>query len=246
MTETSDSPSSPADPSPAAPGTPAPARVVRSARLVRLPSPGATAVLAAAMLALGVAIGAAIGPAPDASFAGASRITSLLPSLAALAKGPASRPRTPSAEPPPVIPQTTPAPTSTGARTKKSQARVTAGASETSSTQNTSTPPPSTPKSTGGGSPKALPPVTHVWLIELSGTTFAAALAQPSAAPYIDDEAVAAGTLLSSWSAPDASAFASDAALIAGTPPQIFNTMIQPPCPEGAAGAQCIAGTPEG
>jgi len=93
---------------------------------------------------------------------------------------------------------------------------------------------------------KALPPVTHVWLIELSGTTFAAALAQPSASPYIDSQAVPAGALLNSWSALDASTFAGDAALIASTPPQVLETIVQPPCPEGAAGAQCMAGTPGG
>ena len=85
-----------------------------------------------------------------------------------------------------------------------------------------------------------------MWLIELAGTTFAEALAQPSAAPYIDAQAVPAGALLSSWSALDASAFASDAALLASTPPQLMDTIVQPPCPEGAAGTQCIVGTPGG
>ncbi len=85
-----------------------------------------------------------------------------------------------------------------------------------------------------------------MWLIELAGTTFEEALAQPSAAPYIDAQAVPAGALLSSWSGLDASAFASDAALLASTPPQLIDTIVQPPCPEGAAGAQCIVGTPGG
>ncbi|MGO8905822.1 MAG: hypothetical protein ACLQMH_09405 [Solirubrobacteraceae bacterium] len=44
----------------------------------------------------------------------------------------------------------------------------------------------------------------------------------------------------------DASTFAGDAALIASTPPQVFETIVQPPCPEAAAGAQCVAGTPGG
>ena len=98
----------------------------------------------------------------------------------------------------------------------------------------------------GGGSKTVLPAVTKVWLIELAGTTFAEALAQPSAAPYIDAQAVPAGALLSSWSGLDASAFASDAALLASTPPQLIDTIVQPPCPEGAAGTQCSVGTPGG
>ncbi len=86
--------------------------------------------------------------------------------------------------------------------------------------------------------------MTSVWLIELSGTSFTEALAQPTAAPYISAQAVPAGALLSSWSGLDASAFASDAALLASTPPQLIDTIVQPPCPEGAAGAQCLIGTP--
>jgi len=252
VTEKPDSPTVPTDPSqpPATPGSTAAPGVVRLARIVRLPSPGATAVLAGAMLALGVAVGAAIGPAPAPSFAGGSLIRTLLPALAAPATGTASRSTTQGVQQPAVIPQATPAPgraTNNGASTKSSQARVTAGAPETSSTQNTPTPSSSTPTSTGGGGPtRALPPVTHVWLIELSGTSFADALAQPSAAPYIDGQAITSGTLLSGWSALDASAFASDAALIASTPPQLLETIVQPPCPESAAGAGCVAGTPGG
>jgi hypothetical protein len=95
-----------------------------------------------------------------------------------------------------------------------------------------------------------LKPVTSVWLIELSGESFAQALAQPAAASYIDSQLVPLGTLESSWTALDGSAFASDAALAglhapAGSPSPIVDQIIQPPCPEGtAAGAQCTAGTP--
>jgi hypothetical protein len=85
-----------------------------------------------------------------------------------------------------------------------------------------------------------------VWLIELSGGTFEGALAQPAAAPYIDGQAVPAGTLLSGWSALDGSAVASEATLLASTPPQLLDTIVQPPCPEGAAAAQCPPGTSAG
>jgi hypothetical protein len=89
-----------------------------------------------------------------------------------------------------------------------------------------------------------LPAITKVWLIELSGTTFAEALTQPTVAPYIDAQAVPAGALLNSWSALDGSAFASDTALLASTPPQLLDTIVEPPCPEGTAGAECEIGTP--
>jgi hypothetical protein len=94
--------------------------------------------------------------------------------------------------------------------------------------------------------------VTKVWLIELSGSGFGEAVAQPAAAPYIDTQAVHQGTLLSGWSALDASSFANDATLIASTPPQLLDTIVQPPCAasspqgEGAAADQCAPDTPGG
>jgi hypothetical protein len=251
MTEIPDTPISATDPSPGPASPPAPAPV----SVLRLPSGRATAVLAGAMLALGVAIGAAIGPAPDSSFAGASRLPLLLPSLAALAvAGAGGHSGTPAVQPavqsPPVTPR---AATSTAkgssAAAPSSRAPSSAAPSPTSSsTQEASKPSPSTtPTSTGPSGPThPLPAVTNVWLIELSGGTFAEALAQPAAAPYIDGQAVPAGTLLTGWSGLDGSAFASDATLLASTPPQLLDTIVQPPCPEGAAGAACTAGTPAG
>jgi hypothetical protein len=55
---------------------------------------------------------------------------------------------------------------------------------------------------------------------------------------------VPTGTLLSGWSAIEGSAFANDTPLVAGAPPQLLDTIVQPPCPEGAAGAQCAPDTP--
>jgi hypothetical protein len=82
-----------------------------------------------------------------------------------------------------------------------------------------------------------------VWLITLSGSTFSQALAQATAAPYIDSQLVPAGTLLSGWSSLDASSFASEAALLSGEPPQTLDAIVQPPCPEGAPGAACAPET---
>ncbi|MGA8364138.1 MAG: hypothetical protein WB709_06425, partial [Solirubrobacteraceae bacterium] len=138
-------------------------------------------------------------------------------------------------------PQATPAAstgtsTSAAAPAPKSKTHSSAGVSPTSSQNTAKTP------TTGSGNAKQttpLPPVTSVWLITLAGGTFAQALAQPTAAPYIDSQLVKAGTLLSGWSALAGGAFASEAALLTGTPPQNLDAIVQPPCPEGAAGVPC-------
>jgi hypothetical protein len=96
-----------------------------------------------------------------------------------------------------------------------------------------------------------LPPITNVWLIELSGFSFSEATANAAAAPYITGQLLPKGTLLSAWTSLSASAFAADAALVehratvGGTPP-VLHTIVQPSCPEGAAGAACTPGTPAG
>jgi hypothetical protein len=202
------------------------------------PSARITAVLAVAMLAIGVAVGAAIGPAPSSSFA-LSRLPALLGTLrgapaaktTAVQPAPVAAPASPTAAAEPSAPTKAPS-----APTTPSAGASPAGPAET-------TPSNTAPTSTG---PKrtTLAPVTHVWLIELSGASFASALTAPSGAPYLVAQALPAGTLLSGWSGLNASAFASDAALLSSKPPQLLDTIVQPPCPEGAAGAQCAAGTP--
>jgi hypothetical protein len=190
------------------------------------------------MLALGVAIGAAIGPAPSTSLANVSRLPSLLPSLIAAAS-PASAPPATGATPPPIVPASAPAPRRSRAATITPAPAATAPAPTPPAGEEATPPPPA-----GATHQATLPPVTSVWLVELAGSTFSDALAQPAAAPYISGQALAAGTLLKGWSGLEASAFANDAALLGGKPPQILDTVVQPPCPEGAAGAQCAAGTP--
>jgi hypothetical protein len=199
--------------------------------------------LAVAMLAIGVAVGAAIGPAPTPSFA-VGQVVPLLRSLTRTAA-------TATVQAPPVSPQATPAPaaesnagkSASSTTTKSTTSSNSSAETEAESTTPASTTPTSTPKAK---TPKTtpLPPITKVWLIELANSSFTEAAAQPSAAAYIDGQVVPAGTLLSGWSAIDGSAFANDAALIASTPPQLLDTIVQPPCPEGAAGAQCAPETP--
>ncbi len=227
MTTTPDIPSSPTGDGSTEDGAPAPSTP-------RLPSPRATAMLAAGMLALGVGVGAAIGPGvggADSTFAG-ERLPLLLPMIASLARtgaGAHASASTP-VQPPPVRSEAAPT-RKKRRRTRKQAARDDSTSATTIpiSTSKTTAPatkaPPSTTK------PSALPPVTSVWLIALSGATFAQALAQPAAAPYIDSQLVPAGTLLSGWSSLEGSSFASEAGLLGSEPPQTLDTIVQPPCP---------------
>jgi hypothetical protein len=219
-----------------------PSAAAPSHRAPRLPSLRASAALAAGMLAIGVAVGAAIGPAPSASFASRQVAPLVLRSIAALAASSSgAHASTAPVAPPPVTPQATPPASadtnpSTSTQTPKSKTPSSASVSPTSD-QNTSKAP-----TTGSGTKRAaipLPPVTSVWLITLAGGTFAQALAQPAAAPYIDSQLLKAGTFLSGWSSLAGSAFASEAGLLGGTPPQNLDAIVQPPCPEGAAGVPC-------
>lgn len=198
-----------------------------------------TAALAAGMLALGVAIGAAIGPAPDASFAGASEISKLIPSLAAIAASSAAHQSAPATAttPPPVQAQPTPAASSAAGATPASS--PSAGAGATTRVTQPKSPSSSKPTSGEGAGQAKLPPVTSIWLITLSGGTFSQALSQPAAAPYIASQLVPSGTLLSEWSAIDGSSLAAETPLLSGKPPQLLDTIVQPPCPEGAAGEGC-------
>ena len=95
---------------------------------------------------------------------------------------------------------------------------------------------------------KRLPAITNVWLITLSGGSFAEASARPTAAPYITGTLIPGSTLLSGWSSIGASAFASEAALAEppspGATPPLVRSIVQPPCPEGAAGAACAPASP--
>jgi hypothetical protein len=211
-------------------------------RPVRIPSRRWSALLAAAMLGAGVAVGAAIGPAPAASLAG--QVPSLAKELPLLiagieAKHRASAATAPATKTPPPVVTPEPAPTPTPVKAAKPAGASTPAASEEAST----TEPAKKPAAV-----KKLPAITNVWLIELAGGTFEAALAQKAAAPYINGSLVPAATLLESWSAVDATAFAAEATLAeppaAGAVPPLLHSIVQPPCPEGAAGAACAPETP--
>jgi hypothetical protein len=211
---------------------------------LRAPSARVTAALAAATLAIGVAVGAAIGPAPSPSLANPS-LPLLLQTLARGAAARAQQSAAAAAQPPAITAEATPRRKRRHRKKHSSEAETSSAATTTPASESpseTTTPTAAKPKST----PKAstLAPVTHVWLIELSGTSFEKASAQPAAAPYIDTQAIPAGTLLSGWSALDGGGFANEAALLASGGPQLLDTIVQPPCPEGAAGAACAPETP--
>lgn len=219
----------------------------------RLPSRRTSIVLAVAMLTIGIVAGAAIGPAPATSLAGNGDIARKLPALiagiaarsgsAATAQPPAT-----STAPPPIEPQATSAAADSPAAAPSTSAaaqpttRPSRGTHKKSSNQQG--------KSPGSGS-SHLPPITSVWLIELNGSSFNEAVANPAAAPYITGELIPKGTFLSSWTALSASALAGEAALaehratVGGTPP-VLHTIVQPACPEGPSSAACLPGTPAG
>ncbi len=227
----------------------APAAVVAdgSTRRTRLPSARAGAVLATVMLGAGIALGAAIGPAPEASLAGGGDVAQKLPALiaAAAARGGAQTPApapTATTAPPTVTPQATPAAAETPAAAAPTSTTPAAAApTETSAP---------TSKTTKPSGTSNVPPITSVWLIQLSGVSFAEALSNGPAAPYITGELLAKGTYLPAWSALSASGFANDAALVEhrsslGATPPLLHSIVQPPCAEASA-ATCGAGTPGG
>jgi hypothetical protein len=212
-------------------------------KVVRRPSGRWAAVLAAVMLGAGIAVGAAIGPAPAASLAGdAGGLAKQLPLLiarieASRSAGTAST--STSTEPPATTPEPTPVASKVKAAKPAATTTTTAAEEEETST---------TPKSSAKTKTTKLPAITNVWTIQLAGTSFAAAIAAPASAPYIDTQLLPAATLLSDWSAIDAGAFASEALLAeppaAGAVPPQLHSIVQPPCPEGAAGAACAPETP--
>ncbi len=210
---------------------------------VRLPPRRWAAALAAAMLGIGIALGAAIGPAPAPSLAGgvpgiAQRLPLLIaalgshhqsakPAAPASTSAPVSEPATAASAPAPADEPAVPASTPASAPASEEPA------SET------------TPS---GGVKRKLPAISSVWLIELAGGSFESLAAQPAATPYITGSLLPAATLLKGWSSLDASAFATETAIVEppapGSPPPIVHSIVQPPCPEGSAGAGCAPETP--
>ncbi|HUA11547.1 MAG TPA: hypothetical protein VMA83_06050 [Solirubrobacteraceae bacterium] len=196
-----------------------------------LPSRGLTAALAAVMLGIGLALGVALGPGPATSFGIDAPLAALLRSL--LAEHPAQHAK--------VHPASGTTPATSTPTSGKTPATTSGEPTETTNEQ-------------GGGSgkntpankkaaTKELPPINRVWLVELSGGGFSEALSSPSKAPYIDGQALHAGSYLSGWSALAASSFATSVAQIATSEPALVQTVVQPVC---TSGEECAPGTPGG
>jgi hypothetical protein len=213
----------------------------------RIPSRRWTAALAASMLAAGVGVGAAIGPAPSASLAGvgpgvAAQLPLLIAGLEASHRpSAAAATATAPTQPPAVSAEPTPAAAPVRAAAAPASSAPPAAPPSEAAAGTEATPTPSKAS-------RKLPAITNVWLIELAGGTFDGALAQKAAAPYIDGSLLGAATLLAGWSAPQASAFASEAVLAEppapGASPPLLHSIVQPPCPEGPPGAGCAPETP--
>ncbi len=228
----------------------------------KLPSRRVGAILATAMLAVGIALGALIGPGPADSLASSARAATLGRVLALLALGSrtggnlalssgAANPPASTAQPTP--PTTSDATSGSGeASGGAASAPSTPSHSSTPSTSPSSSkvsPTPSTTPTAGGGEEsektpktKPLPPIADAWVIQLPyGTSIENALKQSTAAPYLDGQLKGEGTVLSSYSSLAAAQLAGAATLLSGQVGASLNTIAPPPC-----GTSAAAGTTSG
>jgi hypothetical protein len=208
------------------------------------PSRGMAAALAAGVLAVGILAGVALGPGPASSPADSATLAQR--ALAALvAHAGSGSPTTTSTStattPPPITSEPTPAPSVTSGangKTKSAPAPSETGSSSESSSETTTSGSSegSSKSSKGGGesektapgTPIKLPPIKHVWVIVLSGTSFSSALADPTADPYLAKQLVPKGTLLSNYTLSSSSALGNGIALLAG---QSVNLDTEQNCP---------------
>lgn len=197
-----------------------------NARPLGVPSRRAVGVLVACALALGLAAGASIAPAPPSSLASDSTIvTRLLAMLAAEGGGspPAPTPATTTTHPAsstPAAPAAKPAPTPSAAATTTSPAAP----AESAPTENAGS------EKSSGSEKKAvrLTPISHVWLVVLSGSGFSAVTSAPATYPYLSGTLQKQGTLLERYSAIEAYELAGDAALLTGGVGESVSTISQP------------------
>jgi hypothetical protein len=215
-----------------------------------MPSRRVLGALVAAVFAIGLLAGAALGPAPEGSLADSSTIVQrVIALLAARGEGGSQA----------SAPTTSGASTATGA-----SATLGAGAAPTSKAKPGFQPAanraatPSSPESSSAGEsaagsehassggpnkgesgasrPARLPPIQHVWLIMLGGSTIADAETTPTGYPYLVGQLVKQGALLRSYSALDAYELAGDATLLPGGVGASLSVIQEPGCEGAAAG----------
>lgn len=228
----------------------------------KLPSRRTGAILASAMLVVGIGLGALIGPGPAASLASSSRAAALGRVLALLALGSG----TGSGGDPLLSSGVAHPPTSTARPTPPTASEATAGSGEasggapstssipshssTSPSSHMVSPTSSTKPAAGGEAEesektpktKPLPPIADVWLIELPyGASLENALKQSTAAPYLDGQLKSEGTVLSGYSSLAAAQLAGAATLLSGQVGASLNAIAPPPC-TSAAVAQATSG----
>jgi hypothetical protein len=216
-----------------------------------MPSRRVLGALVAAVFAIGLLAGAALGPAPEGSLADSSTIVQrVIALLAARGEGGSQA----------SAPTTSGTSTATGA-----SATLGAGAAPTSKAKPGSQPAanraatPSSPESSSAGEsaagsehassggpnkgesgpsrPARLPPIQHVWLIMLGGSTIAGAETTPTGYPYLVGQLVKQGALLRSYSALDAYELAGDATLLPGGVGASLSVIQEPGCEGAPAGA---------
>lgn len=223
-----------------------------------MPSRRVLGALVAAVFAIGLLAGAALGPAPEGSLADSSTILQrVIALLAARGEGGSQA----------SAPTTSVASTATGAS-------ATLGDAPTSKAKPGSQPAanraatPSSPESSSAGEsaagsehassggpnkgesgasrPARLPPIQHVWLIMLGGSTIAGAETTPTGYPYLVGQLVKQGALLRSYSALDAYELAGDATLLPGGVGASLSVIQEPGCEGAPAGTGAGTGTGAG
>jgi hypothetical protein len=204
-----------------------------------LPSRRVAAATVAGVLAIGILAGAALGPRPASSPAeDATLAQHALVALASRASGDSPASATTSstaatsereAATTPVEPSPAHSKTKTASKAAPNEANTPPPVEGSSSESSTSSPSsegsPSEGSSSKGagegektapGTPIKLPPIKHVWLIALSGVSFANALAQAQTDPYLAKQLVPKGTLLSDFTLSASSELANNIALLSG------------------------------
>ncbi|HEX4115683.1 MAG TPA: hypothetical protein VHY18_07395 [Solirubrobacteraceae bacterium] len=206
------------------------------------PSRGMAAVLAAGVLAVGILAGVALGPGPASSPADSATLAqhALAALVASAGSGSSTTTSTSIATtPPPIASEPTPPPATTS--NAKDEAKAAPAPSEASSSSESSSESTTSGSSEGAsktskgksektapGTPIKLPPIKHVWVIALSGASFSAALADPTADPYLAKQLVPKGTLLSNYELSSSSELGNGIALLSG---QSVNLDTEQNCP---------------
>jgi phosphatidylinositol-3-phosphatase len=231
------------------PPSPTSAQATDGPWVARTPPRRVAGVLAAAVLAAGIVAGAALGPTPASSPADSATLAErALTALATQASGGSQAGAAPNPTPAPSASQASPK--AAGQKTtisKASSAQASTPSSTESSTPGESgastpsegpSPEGSSSKGSGEsekaapGTPVKLPPIKHVWVIALSGVSFAGALAQAQTDPYLAKQLVPKGTLLNGYKLTAPNPLANGIALLSG---QGVNLDTEQDCPTYSA-----------